>query len=192
MHQIPEYQTAVTLFSRDGNVWVYRTLKAALKALGVKWIAANVGAHFREFDHVARHFDQARNVWVREPMYVEREFIMRDDAGGVVTAATFHGLIEHRRRARWMRWSRMLETWNGEGPVPGIGRSRGGHWYRRPQTMMERRQAALVLKEEGEVAPRGARSLGHLANAWDDYYITARSDRNWKRNRRTQWKAPRD
>ena len=188
MHQIPEYQTSVTLFHRDGEVWVYRTLKEALKALGSSWIAANVGAHFRVFDHAARRFDQVRNAWIREPIYVERAFIMRDDAGGVVTAADFQPLIQRRRWRGWHRWGRMLETWNGEGPVPGVRCRRGGrHWYRRPHSMMERRQAAYVAKEEGEVAPRGKRSLKHLPNAWDDYCVAARDDRGWKRHRRTQY-----
>ncbi|KVP75313.1 hypothetical protein WJ96_06020 [Burkholderia ubonensis] len=191
MHQIPAYETAVTLFSRDGNVWAYPSLKDALKALGERWIAANVGTHFRVFRYVARRFDPVREVWVPEPVYDEHSFIMRDDAGGVVTAATFSPLIERRR---WRsHWSRMWETWNGEGPVPGVRCHRGGgHYYRRPQSMMERRQAALVLTEEGEVPPRGARNLHHLPNAWDDYYITSRGDRCWKRHRLTQWKAPRD
>ncbi|KVP39731.1 hypothetical protein [Burkholderia ubonensis] len=191
MHQIPAHETAVTLFSRDGDVWAYPSLKAALKALGERWIAANVGQHFRVFDYAARRFDSVRAVWVTEPLYVEHAFIMRDDAGGVVTAATFSPLIARRR---WRsRWTRMWETWNGEGPVPGVRcRRGGGHYYRRPKSMMERRQAAMVLTDEGEVAPRGARSLKHLPNAWDDYCVAAREDRNWKRHRRTQWKAPRD
>lgn len=190
MHYIPAYETAVTLFSRDGQVWAYPSLKAALKALGERWIAANVGPHFRVFAHSARYFDTVREEWVGEPVYVERAFIMRDDAGGVVTAATFSPLIERRR---WhSRWTRMWDFWNGEGPVPGVRCYRGGgHYYRRPQTMMERRLAGLVLEEEGEVAPRGARKANHLPNAYDDYRIAAREDRNWKRYRRTQWKQKR-
>lgn len=189
MHQIPEYQTAVTLFSRDGEVQVYRTMKEALKALGTRWIAANVGAHFRVFDHNARHFDTDRRTWVSEPQYVERNYIMRNDAGEVVTAADFYPLAERRRWRGWYRWGRALENWNGVGPVPCIGRPRGGHYYRRPETMMERRQAAMVLKEEGEVAPRGKRSLKHLPNAWDDYRVAARDERGWKRHRRTQYRG---
>lgn len=190
MHYIPAYETAVTLFSRDGQVWAYPSLKAALKALGERWIANNVGPHFRVFDFDARYFDFERMVWVAKPVYVERAFIMRDDAGGVVTAATFAPLVERRR---WnSRWTRMWDCWNGEGPVPGVRCYRGGgHYYRRPQTMMERRLAGLVLEEEGEVAPRGARKANHLPNAYDDYRIAAREDRNWKRYRRTQWKQKR-
>ena len=107
---------------------------------------------------------------------------MRDDAGGVVMAATFHPLIERRWPARWSRRWRMWETWSGEGPVPGVRCHRGGrHYFRRPKSMMERRQAAFVAKEEGEVAPRGARSCCNLPNAYDDYCVASRDDRSWKR-----------
>jgi hypothetical protein len=184
MHQIPACATAITLFSRSGNVWAYPTLNAALKALGRSWIAANVGAHFRVFRTMSRYLDTTREAWVYEPVYDVCDFIMRDDAGGVVTVASFPA------RAWRSRWNRLLDTWNGEGPVPGITCGRGrGHYYRRPHTMSERRQAALVLIEEGEVAPRPPRSASNLPNSWDDYRVSGREDRNWKRNRKTRWQA---
>jgi hypothetical protein len=190
LHEIQKYESGVKLFTRDGRVSVYPSLKAAFKALGERWIANNVGADFRVFDYSAHRFDKVRNVWVREPRYVERDFIMRDDAGGVVTLASFRPFIVRRRR---LRWQDPLKTWNGEGPVPGVRCHRGGrHYFRRLKSTMERRQAALVLKEEGEVAPRGARSFRSLPNAWDDYPVSSLGDRCWKRYRRTQWKAPRD
>lgn len=191
MHQIPIPDTAVTLFSRDGEVWVYHSMTAALAELGLRWIAANVGAHFRVFNHVSRQFCFATESWTTERVYDCRDFIMRDDFGGVVTAESFSPLVTRRRWSS--RWTRMWETWNGEGPVPGVRCWRGGNrYYRRPHTMMERRQAALVLTDEGEVPPRGARNLRNLPNGWDDFRIAAREDRSWKRHRKTQWKPVRD
>lgn len=188
MYQIPAHETAVTLFSRDGDVWAYPTLKAALKALGRSWIARNVGPHFRVFDYVSRRFDTQKEGWVYEPVYDEHAFIMRDDAGAVVTLVDFQPLVARRRRKS--RWSFALDTWNGEGPVPGVHKpSAGRHYFRRPQSANERRQAGLVLVEEGEVAPRPARSANSLPDAYDDYGIAAREDRSWKRNRNTRWKA---
>lgn len=184
MHQIPAYETSVTLFSRNGNVWAYPTLSAALKALGRRWISANVGAHFRVFRTMSSYFDTTREVWVYEPVYDVWDFVMRDDAGRIITLASFPS-------PRWRsRWNRLLDTWNGEGPVPGISCGRGrGHSYRRPRTMSERRQAALVLFDEGEVAPRPPRKANQLPNSWDDYYVSSRTDRNWKRFRKTRWKT---
>ncbi|CAB3704701.1 hypothetical protein LMG24238_03819 [Paraburkholderia sediminicola] len=190
MHQIQQYQSSVTLFSRDGRVSVYPSLKTALKALGERWITDNVGADFRMFDRSTRWFDQVRNACVCEPRYLLRDFIMRDDADGVVTLASFHPYIVRRRR---LRWQSPLNKWNGEGPVPGVRCHRGGrHYFRRPKSMMERRQAALVLKEEGEVPPRSARSFCNLPDAYDDYGVSSSGDRCWKRYRRTQWKTTRD
>jgi hypothetical protein len=188
MYHIPAYETAVTLFSRDGDVWAYPSLRAALTALGRDWIARNVGPHFRVFRCNSRVFDTARETWVAEPVYDEHAFIMRDDAGEPVTLAAFYPLIERRRYQS--RWTRMLDTWNGEGPVPGVHkRSAGRHYFRRPQTMNERRQACLVLLEEGEVAPRAARNVSHLPNSWDDCCVASRENRNWKQFRKTRWSA---
>lgn len=187
MHHIPPYETSITLFSRDGEVTVFRSLKAAYKELGRRWISENVGAHFRVFDGIDRRLDERRGIWVYGPRYVEHKFIMRDDFGDVVTLANFDAAIQ-RKRYRY-RWSYLLEDWNGEGPVPGVHRWRKGHYWRRPQTMMERRQAGLVLKEEGEVPPRPSRRDNYLPNAWDDLPISSRYVKSWKRHRKTQWKA---
>ncbi|WP_434715653.1 hypothetical protein [Paraburkholderia sp. A3RO-2L] len=187
MHLIPAYETAITLFSRDGAVWTYPSLKAALKALGARWIQDNVGPHFRVFDHAERRLDQARNVWVREPLYRDYLFIMRDDFGGVVTSAEFAPLIQRRRWRPY--WYRLTDTWNGEGPVPGVRKYRGGrHYYRHPQTMPEIRQNALVLDEEGEVRARPRRGSHYLPSCWDDRCVAARRDRSWKRHRKNRWK----
>jgi hypothetical protein len=39
------------------------SLKAALKALGERWIGENVGEDFRMFDFSAHWFDTVRNAW---------------------------------------------------------------------------------------------------------------------------------
>jgi len=187
MHQIPAYETAVTLFSRGGDVWVYPTLNAAFKALGYRWIAAHVGPHFRAFSHNHRCFDSVREVWYSEPVYTEHDFVMRDDFGTPITQDVFWPYQERSRR--WYRWRSEWDTWNGEGPVPGISCHRGS-WrcWRRPKAQSERRAAACVLVEEGEVAPRPSRRQNNLPDSWDDYNVAAREDRSWKRYRKTRWK----
>ncbi len=188
MHQVPPYESAVTLFSRDGEVEVFKSMKAALKALGLRWIEDNVGPHFRVFRYVERRFDTQRALWVADPLYDNYRYILRNDQGEPVTAADF---AVFRRQRPWRgSWALRYAQWNGEGPVPGTRCRRGGrHYYRHPRTMHERRQAALVLEEEGEVAPRPHRSANSLPCAWDDFRVAARDDRNWKRFRRTQWRA---
>lgn len=64
------------------------------------------------------------------------------------------------------------------GPVPGIGKWRGGQNFRRIHTTAERRQAVLIVCEDGEVAPRASRNCHALQNFWDDTMRTR--DRSWK------------
>lgn len=187
MHQIPAYQTAITLFSREGQVWLYPTLQAALKALGANWISRNVGAHFREYRGTRPFFYEQRGALVYNPVYEEHAFIMRDDTGAPVTWATFAQLRATRRFRTYRQ--QMLATWDGDGPVPGIHKvAAGAHYYRRPHTMNELREAALVIKEDGEVPPRPTRNKRYLPRSWDDLYVAARDNRNWKEYRKTQWK----
>lgn len=65
-----------------------------------------------------------------------------------------------------------------QGPVPGIGRRRNGHYFRRMKTIALRRQAALVVFEEGEVSARPSRTASGLPSSWDDYSRSI--ERGWK------------
>lgn len=49
MHIIRQHQTSITLFKRNGNVVVFRSMKEALKKLSYSWITSNVGPHFCAF-----------------------------------------------------------------------------------------------------------------------------------------------
>ena len=200
MHVISAPQTAVTMFSRDGEVYVYPSLAAAYKALGSRWIAQYVGKNFREFSHRTRVKSDGNPAtvgwvlqgfpYVHETVYVERDYIMRDDFGTPLTIADF-AVFQERNRYRGWRY-RWLSTWNGEGPVPGVSKCRGGHHYYRRIHHMNARRQCFPVREEGEVPPRAARNQHHLPNNWDDYRVANREDRNWKRYRRTQWRDKRN
>lgn len=80
-------------------------------------------------------------------------------------------------------YGRRFSFWNGEGPVPGISKMRGGGGYMRSlRTQSERSLNGLVVKEEGEVPARAARSGRNLPSSWDDFL----RDRQkcWKEQRR--------
>lgn len=178
---IPAYQTAVTLFGRDGSVRVFPSKQAARRKLGLSWIRENVGRDFRVFSHTS---NLGGKVFERSAVYIDYPYVMRDDFGDILTAEDFATPLP------WLTgWSiyRRYRFWNGEGPVPGVFRWRSGHYFRRPQTLNERRQA-VALVGEGEVPPRARRNQRNLVNANDDLRIGARDIRNWKRYRRTQWK----
>lgn len=178
MHIVPAYNPAVTLFSRDGAITRFKSMRDALAKLGFAWIRDNVGTDF-----------SSRWYCVDDWTWVGCKYVMRTDFGHVLTSEDFRGLSPLRVSAGWGRGP----SYCGEGPVPGVRKHRGGgHYFRRMRHMSERRQAALVVVEEGEVAPRPSRNLHGLPNPWDDYRVTARDDRNWKRYRKTRWKASRN
>lgn len=94
-----------------------------------------------------------------------------------------HALEAHGRRlynSRTGYWTRLYPGYvRRRGPVHGIRKWRGGgHYFRRIHTTPERRQAALVVYEDGEVAARPARNLRNLPNSWDDYARCV--ERSWK------------
>lgn len=185
MHTIPAYTPRVTLFTNDGQTRKFESHKAALEELGLNWIARNVGEHFSQFDG----FDvlHTESGITKTPRYRQAYAIMRTDLGDVLTAADFRSLVK-KHYPMW-RYGRYL-YWNGEGPVPWTGKRSGGRWLRRIGTTQERRMAQSL--DPDEPAPRAARNEKNLPNSWDDYSIAAREDINWKRHRKTQWKAPRD
>lgn len=188
MHYIPAYESAVTLFSRAGDVWAFRNKREAVKELGLNWISKHVGAHYRECTGMRWKFEPHLGKFASVPTYEDSVFIMRDDAGKPVTYSTLQAELPRRPYVPY--WRRHLESWHGTGPVPGTAKSKAGkHYYRRPKTMSELRAAALVLTEEGEVAPRARRTKRYLPTSWDDVYIAARHVKNWKRQRKTRWKA---
>jgi hypothetical protein len=190
MHVIKAHEPAVTLFSRDGEVRVFASMSDALRQFGYRWMCNHVAADFRMFSRAARYPVQdpltGRLRWFTEPVYTESRYIMRGDFGESLTADDFKPLLS--RRPGWRsRRDRVWANWNGIGPVPFVRRPRGGHYFRRPGTLNERRLAQVVADEP---APRAKRSFRNLPSDYDDFGVAARDDRNWKRHRRQQWRAP--
>jgi hypothetical protein len=178
---IQAYQTAVTLFGRDGGVRVFPSKQSARRELGLSWIRKNVGRDFRVFSHTSNF---GGKVFERYAVYIDHLYVMRDDFGGILTAEDF--ATPSPCRTGWSIYRR-YRFWNGDGPVPGLFRWRGRHYFRHPRTQNERR-LAFAITDQGEVPPRARRNHRNLVNAYDDLRINAREIRNWKRYRRTQWK----
>ena len=182
MHIITAYQTAVTLFGRDGSAVAFKSIAKARQELGLAWIRKNVGRHFTEFSHTSNLGDK---IFERRPVYIEYQYIMRDDWGDPVVFDDFKTSKERTRllgyRAYWHH-----PTWNGEGPVPGLYRFSGYHYFRHPRTMQERR-LAIPMEPEIEPLQRARRNHHNLPTSYDDLKNFSRSDRNWKRFRKTRW-----
>ena len=90
-------------------------------------------------------------------------------------------------RASWRRWRRrILESWNGEGPVPGI--SHGRYRWRRSAYSMVMADIRIALDDlDGAPPPRPSRTRGHLPDSWDRRPRS--TSRSWKDQGRrgSQW-----
>lgn len=169
MHIIRPHQASITLFSRHGGLDVFPSAKQALKKLGYAWIVANVGPHFRTFNGTT---------------YEEYSYIMRSGLGEIVTVKSFSALrIKPGSRQR----ARLLRHWNGEGAVPGTGKRSRTRYFRGIHYANAKR-ASQYFPDEGEIAPRAARYLNRLVDAWDEHIASSRRYRNWKQFRKTQWR----
>lgn len=195
MHDIKPYSPTnlITLFDANGPVQTFSSKEEVIAVLGARWLMTQVGRHFNVWQYNSHHrvLDEAATaregteVWVRvcQPVYQTCSYILRDDQGGVLVyqdLAPAYGPVRS-----WL--ARRYPQWNGEGPVPGVRKYRGGHrYYRRIRTTNERRQAQRM--DPSDVLPRGRRSVRMLPNAWDDYVRGDRECRSWKRHRKHQWK----
>ena len=169
MHIIRQHQTSITLFERNGDVVVFRSMKEAIKKLGYSWIRSNVGPHFR--------------IFLGGP-YINYQYILRNDVGETVTAESF---ADVRIKPGGKYPKRQPLNWDVPGPVPFTGRCSSGHYFRSIRYINAKRAAQYVL-EEGEIAPRASRTRKVLPDAWDDFVILSRRHRSWKQFRRTQWR----
>ena len=180
MYTVPPISSAVSLFSRSGLTRVFTSRADALRVLGYRWIGDNVKAHFVEFASAPRYADPCLPA---QRVYQLADFILRDDIGAVLTAGDFNDLLPAYKSRRLSRFA----TWNGQGPVPGTAKRRGGrHYFRRIGTLPERR-AAQDFTAYGEPLPRAARSSANIPNSWDDI-SHSRQGNGWKRQRDHQWK----
>lgn len=133
---------------------------------------------------------------------MEAGFIVVSDNLGIPIPASdfipFALAVCREKRENFARfWLRDPYTFR-RGPVPGIRCFRGGGgMYRLPRTFNEMRNAVACetddeLRELG-VKVRGRRKKGSLPTLWDDLCRKDYNNRNWKRQRRTQYrdkKAP--
>jgi hypothetical protein len=188
MYIVKKYQTAVTLFSREGGVWRYRTIRALVNDLGLNWVGNHVAEHFRVYSYTERRTAEGRffhggcgPVYYTR-IYKEARYVLRDDAGKVVT----YGQCWNAVREPWRAVQAKRAT---EGPVEGTGKRRKRYHRRRGAQFINAVRAAETFAEEGEVAVRVARGVNLLQSRWDsDYYYGHHVERSWKKFRRTQWK----
>ena len=183
MYIVPQYEPKIRLIARDGTETVYNNYDEFLEHNSLYFIREHVATTFRDFP-------EGRHVYLS---WEERQsldlYIVRDEFGSVFSAGELIHAQEKRIRENpgYSRWRVDLSHHvYRQNPVPHTGKNSWsfGHYYRRPKTTQEMRWA---IAHEKYV--RGRRSKRHLPSSWDD---VPRSDirerKNWKRNRKTQWK----
>lgn len=172
MHCITPYQPKVILIGKDGSTRVFDSRVDALNYLGYNFICNRVGPRYSEGAG-----------WTHQ---------LKDEFGNRLSYKDFADIQKDRNFDCW--YGRVYTKtepnfWNGEGPVPGTGRSRHYRFFRHPRTAAERRQNAFYDAEAGEPRPRVKRTGRYLICERDDCVRTCVNDRSWKRYRKTQWKV---
>lgn len=186
----------IYLIGRTGVVVEnYDSMLAAAEALRPLRYKISIGeTHQLDFYHPL-------TVWRREPE--SYDYILRDDRSRHVSWADLDAAWDaaHPRpkgKGRWWRNVRPGHEVGGERyrrePVAGVWKrnpSRWGAYYRNVQTTQERRENDFLAFDEDAreygIKPRARRNAATLVNPWDDIY--RHTERNWKRQRRTQYKT---
>jgi len=200
----------IYLCSKAGIVETYESKEAAFKKLGFSFIKNSIGF---EFDIPNRRLYQSsceRVFFGNKPSgiagktnqkayadicgdgFLKRysDFVLRNEYGENLTIIEFAELAIKQRKEwddrRYIR--RSLDTWNGEGPVPGTGKFRSyGSFWRHPKTFAALRTAAEFL-DENEVPVRAKRTAGHIPTTRDDRVRSDYRIKSWKKYRKTQYK----
>jgi hypothetical protein len=176
------YTPAVTLFGKDGSSREFSSKKAFFDTFGLSWIQDNVGENFKEFSHCERFYIDGGLFQYSVAKYKEWQFVLRSKDGSALKAGDFW--IYRKSYGR----KYIPHTWNGFGPVPGIGK-RGlySNYFRLLRTAGLRRDAQFI---EGSDEPRirAKRNSSNLRTTWDDVYRSDWNTKSWKNHRKTQWK----
>lgn len=179
MYTVPQYKIEIRLISHDGVVEVYPDYETFINNIKYYFVEQHVVTTFKDWP--ARWFD----FWKFGKAY--KKYIVRDKFGSVFTPT------EILRDIKVVNSTRNLHQWflkkldftHRKTPVPFTGKRKWGfgNFYKTPRHAQERRWN-IAHKEY----VRGKRHPGYLPNPWDDYPRSDVYDKNWKRQRKTQWK----
>lgn len=180
-HLVPAApELPIWLFERNGPIRLFSSRVALARFLG----HANLVHHplvsgFRSI----RRTPFSPVGWVE----VEHTWIARQ-GDTCLTSEDLVPLLPEREPSLRQRLSWQPEHLRRRGPVPHTGRiHRYSSYLRAPRTQQLLRDVNFSTHEEAGVPPIRAR-LGHRPTRWDDRTRSTVDNRNWKHQRRTQWK----
>ena len=177
MHNIAPYPRRIQLVATWGAPQSFTSPAEALAQLGPRRVRSLIGHGVTPPDDPWSPHSVFGYPTGGSPRYSEA--LMGID-GEILTEADFPGLPA-RKTFGSHQGSYMFKHYGRK------RKSRGVH--KRVHTTPERRLHSLVLPEEGEPPVRASRRPGTLPNTWDDYLRHDYRNNNWKRYRRTQYKA---
>lgn len=168
----------------NGGVWSFKDLEAAYISLGRVFIRDYVGKQYR-FTYTETYFETGLKSR-RVEGYAH--YIMRDDAGNVITFDDFSFIREKEARA-FKRSCENRVIRRNTGPIERTGRCHRRKTYRHPKTLQERRNSQEDDEiKEYNVKIRARRNAVNLPSYYDDIPRSDRVDRNWKHYRAKQYK----
>lgn len=185
----------VYLYSRNNDAQIFDNKDEAFIKLGTNFIANNVALYIGNPDDHYYSFGHNSNLTTAEYRSLcswgsQRrfgDFCLRNEYGDILTLVDFREQVLANKKPFVSFW---LREWNGEGAVPGTGKRRRcyGGYIRYPKTFNALKAADFYCEEDGEVPVRGKRRKGYVPTCWDDKPRKDRGVRNWKRQRKTQYK----
>lgn len=184
----------IYLYSKNNDVQIFDTKDEAFNKLGTNFIANNVALYIGSAEENYYAFGHNRNLttdayrslcsWGSQRRF--GDFCLRNEYGDILTLVDFREQVLGNQKPYVSFW---LRDWNGEGAVPGTGkRRRYGRYLRYPKTLNALKAADYYCEEDGEVPVRGKRRKGYVPTAWDDKPRKDWNFKNWKRQRKTQYK----
>jgi len=189
MYVVPQYEPRIRLIAKDGTEDVFDNYEEFLKYNNSYFVKNHVVTTFRDYpEHLRGRHTGIVRLTLEERQELEL-YIVRDEFGRVFSADE---IIEEQRKRYWKK---VKHSWFGveythhvyrQNPVPYTGKSRYHFacYYRKPQTTQEQR-----WNEAHQEYVRSRRHPHNLPNAWDDWPRgDIRNRKNWKQNRKTQWK----
>ena len=159
-------------------------------------------AHFATLEDVVKHigaavlnfrgwFQPMWTGWQGRPYCLGDSHLVRDELGLPVPVSLLKHVYNTLPSVRWRcTWKRLAKPEHFRCmPVPHTSSAGNyGSWYRSPRTTQERRANAAIEVDpdliEWNIRPR--RRGREIPSDWDD--ICRNTEKNWKRNRRTQWR----
>lgn len=193
IHVVTEPRRKVFLVRYTGEVYVYDSYREFLTYLRSD-VIDGLGKSFRDVRYYYRTYWYPEHRVEKYPIYTIWVAHWDHKSGSIIDRTQISkdwdeyksSIRIHSRHRTWWHYrnNKVFEFRRDPVPFIHIRHWHKGTYYHHMKTTQERRWS-LAEKEDG-VRWRGKRNFHNLPNAWDDW--TRFTEKNWKSQRRHQWK----